>query len=104
MKFSCIKHKRNTEKVWRERITLINKTDKLSLNEISVYVIVKYNDKFFLYNSRLDKDWVSSDAMLISIIMRIHLHKSHINLRKEKILSDFQTVFLKWYMLMSESN
>jgi len=93
MKSSRIERKRSTEKVRRERITLINKANKLGLNGASVYVVVEYNGKFFLYNSRPDKDWVPSDAMLVSTIVRIHPHKSHINLRKGEILSDSRTVF-----------
>jgi hypothetical protein len=72
MKFSRIECKRSTEKVRRERITLFNKANNLGSNGASVYVIVEYIGKLFIYNSRSDKEWPPSDAMLVSNVMRIH--------------------------------
>jgi len=35
---------------------------------VNVYVIVKYNRKFFIYTSRSDKEWPPSKEMLVSDI------------------------------------
>jgi len=64
MKSSRIERKNSTEKVRRERITFFNKGNNLGLNGARVYAIVEFNGKFFIFNSRPDKDWVPSDAML----------------------------------------
>jgi hypothetical protein len=40
--------------------------------------------KFFIFNSRPDKDWVPSDAMLVSTVARIHPNESHTDCGKEK--------------------
>lgn len=57
-KSTCIERRNSTEKVRRERSTLVNKVNKLSLNGANVYKVVEYNAKFFLYNSRPNEDWV----------------------------------------------
>jgi hypothetical protein len=36
-----------------------------------VYVIIEYNNKYFIYNSRSDKEWLPSKIILISDIIFI---------------------------------
>jgi hypothetical protein len=84
MKSSRIERKNSTEKVRRERITFFNKGNNLGLNGARVYAMVEFNGKFFIFNSRPDKDWVPSDAMLVSTVVRIHPNESHTDCGKEK--------------------
>jgi hypothetical protein len=62
------KRKKNMKKVRRERITFFNKVNNFSLNNANVYVIIEYNGKYFIYNSRPDKEWPSLEVMLVSDI------------------------------------
>ncbi len=57
MKTSYSEYKKKTEKVRKERIILFNKANNLGLNGANVYVIIEYNGKYFIYNSRFDKEW-----------------------------------------------
>jgi hypothetical protein len=69
MKTPPSERKRKTEKVRKERTTLFNKANNLSSNGANVYVVVEYNGKYSIYNSRSDKEWPPSEAMLVSDII-----------------------------------
>ncbi len=66
-----IGRKNINEKIRKERITFFNKDYNLGLNGASVYAIVEFNSKLFIFNSRPDKDWVSLDIILVSTVVRI---------------------------------
>jgi hypothetical protein len=70
--------KKNFEKIRKEKTILFNKINNLSSNGANVYVIIKYNNKYFIYNNRSDKEWPPSKIMLISdIIFILFLEKIH---------------------------
>jgi hypothetical protein len=69
MKTASSERKKETEKVRKEKITFFNKAYNFSSNGINVYTVVKYNKKFFIFNSRSDKEWSFSEIMLISDII-----------------------------------
>jgi hypothetical protein len=71
MKILSSKYKRKIEKIRKKRIILFNKINNLSSNGANVYVIIEYNDKYFIYNSRSDKEWFSSKVILVSVIIFI---------------------------------
>src|SRR5450755_3438812 len=76
--------KNKNEKVRRENITFFNKAYKFSSNGANVYAIVEYNGKIFIYNSRSDKTWPPSDAMLVSSVAgSLFLHEQDIDSGKE---------------------
>jgi hypothetical protein len=56
MKTPPLKYKRKIEKIRKKRIILFNKINNLNSNGANVYVIIKYNNKYFIYNSRFDKE------------------------------------------------
>ncbi len=68
MKISPSERKKEIEKIRKERVILFNKANNLGSNGANVYVIVKYNRKYFIYNSRSDKEWPPSNTMLVSNI------------------------------------
>jgi hypothetical protein len=68
MKTSPSERKKKIEKVRKERIILFNKANNLGSNGANVYVIIEYNGKYFIYNSRSDNEWPPSEAMLVSEI------------------------------------
>jgi hypothetical protein len=55
IKIPSSKYKRKFEKIRKKRITLFNKINNLSSNGANVYVIIKYNNKYFIYNNYSDK-------------------------------------------------
>jgi hypothetical protein len=71
MKISPSKRKRKIEKIRKEKIFLFNKVNNLYSNRANVYVIMKYNCKYSSYNSRSDKEWPSSEVILINDIIFI---------------------------------
>jgi hypothetical protein len=56
MKTSHSKYKKKIEKVRKKRIILFNKINNLGLNDANVYIIIKYNRKYFIYNNRSNKE------------------------------------------------
>jgi len=68
MKISPLERKKETEKIRKERVTLFNNINNLGSNGANVYMIVKYNGKYFIYNSRSDKEWPPLDIILVSKI------------------------------------
>ncbi len=56
MKTAPSERKKENEKVRKERFTLFNKVNNLGSNDANVYVIIEYNKKYFIYNSRSDKE------------------------------------------------
>ena len=60
--------KKETKKIRKKRITLFNKANNLGSNGANIYIIVEYNKKYFIYNSRSDKEWPPSDIILVSDI------------------------------------
>jgi hypothetical protein len=56
MKISYSEYKKKIEKIRKERIILFNKINNLGLNGANVYIIIKYNGKYFIYNNRSDKE------------------------------------------------
>jgi hypothetical protein len=69
MKIPLSERKKKFEKIRKKRIILFNKANNLSLNGANVYVVIEYNGKYSIYNSRSDKEWPSSEAILISDII-----------------------------------
>ncbi len=57
--------KNRIEKVRRGRLALFNKADKLGMIGANVYIIIKMNGKYFIYNSSPEKKWPPSDEMLV---------------------------------------
>ena len=87
MKTTPSERKRKTEKVRKERITLFNKANNLGLNGANVYVIVEYNGRYFIYNSRLDKEWPPSKAILVrDIIFAFVLSEGALTVRRIDII------------------
>jgi hypothetical protein len=87
MKTSPSEHKKKTEKIRKKRITLFNKANNLGLNGANVYVIIEYNGKYFIYNSRSDKEWPPSEIILISDnIFALFLVKDSLTVRKRDII------------------
>ena len=86
-----IGHKNINEKIRKERIIFFNKTNNLSLNGASVYAIVEFNNKLFIFNSRPDKDWVSLDIVLVSTVVRTRIH--HILTAERRDTIRFQNEF-----------
>jgi hypothetical protein len=83
MKTSPSEHKKKTEKVRKERITLFNKANNLGVKGANVYVIAEYNGKYFIYNSRSDKEWPPSEAILVSdIIFALFVVKGHCRIKE----------------------
>ncbi len=77
MKTASLERKKKNEKIRKERFTLFNKVNNLGSNGVNVYIIIKYNEKYFIYNSRSNKEWLSSEIILISnIIFVLFLAKS----------------------------
>jgi hypothetical protein len=94
MKFSFSEYKKKIEKIRKERIILFNKINNLGLNGANVYMIIKYNRKYFIYNSRSDKEWPSSKIMLISdIIFVLFLIKDSLTARKKDIICFRNEIF-----------
>jgi hypothetical protein len=56
MKIFSSKYKRKFEKIRKEKIILFNKINNLNSNDANVYVIIKYNNKYSIYNNRSDKE------------------------------------------------
>jgi hypothetical protein len=76
IKISSSERKRKIEKIRKKRIILFNKINNLSSSGANVYVVVEYNNKYSIYNSRSDKEWLSSEIILISdIIFTLFLEK-----------------------------
>jgi hypothetical protein len=50
-------------------LPFFNKAYNLSSNGANVYAVVKYNRKFFIFNSRSDKKWPFSEIILVSDII-----------------------------------
>jgi hypothetical protein len=71
MKTPSSERKRKIEKIRKERITLFNKINNLNSNGANVYVIIEYNNKYSIYNNRSDKEWSSSEIILIIDIIFI---------------------------------
>jgi hypothetical protein len=69
MKIFSSKYKKKIEKIRKERITLFNKINNLSSNGANVYVIIEYNGKYSIYNSRSDKEWFSLEVILVNHII-----------------------------------
>jgi hypothetical protein len=69
MKFSSSERKRKIEKIRKKKIILFNKINNLNSNGANVYVIIEYNDKYFIYNNRSDKEWFPSEVILINDII-----------------------------------
>jgi hypothetical protein len=87
MKISHSEYKKKIEKIRKERIILFNKINNLGLNGANVYVIIKYNGKYFIYNSRSDKEWLSSEIILVNdIIFILFLMKDSLIARKKNII------------------
>ncbi len=72
MKTSPSERKKKNEKAQIERITLFNKANHLDSNGASVYVIVEYNGRYFVYNGRSDQEWPLLDARLVSDVIVSH--------------------------------
>jgi hypothetical protein len=76
MKTSPSEYKKKIEKIRKKRIILFNKANNLDSNGANVYIIVKYNGKYFIYNSYSDKEWPLSEVILINdIIFALFLGK-----------------------------
>jgi hypothetical protein len=84
MKFFYIEYKRSIEKIRNKKIILFNKINNLGLNGASVYIIMKYIRKLFIYNCRSDKEWLFSDIIFVNNVIRIHA-KNTILITKKKI-------------------
>ena len=56
MKIAPLERKKENEKVRKKRLTFFNKVNNLGSNDANVYVIIEYNKKYFIYNSRSDKE------------------------------------------------
>jgi hypothetical protein len=56
MKISLLEYKTKIEKIRKKRIILFNKINNLGLNDANVYIIIEYNKKYFIYNSRSNKE------------------------------------------------
>jgi hypothetical protein len=96
MKILLSKRKKKIEKNRKERTILFNKINNLSSNGANVYVIIKYNNKYSIYNSRSDKEWPLSEIILISdIIFTLFSNTNDIKKRyylilKRNILDDIR--------------
>jgi hypothetical protein len=69
MKTAFSERKKEIEKIRKKKITFFNKTYNFSSNGANVYAVIEYNRKFFIFNSRSDKEWSFSEIMLISDII-----------------------------------
>jgi hypothetical protein len=83
MKTSFSERKKKIEKIRKEKIILFNKVNNLNSNGANVYVIIKYNNKYSIYNSRFDKEWPSSKVILISDI--IFCWRDVLNLSRDSV-------------------
>jgi hypothetical protein len=100
MKISLSEYKKKIEKIRKKKITLFNKINNLDLNDANVYIIIKYNKKYFIYNNRSDKKLPSSEIILISdIIFVLFLIKNSLTARKRDIIrfrnGIFPTIFIE---------
>jgi hypothetical protein len=87
MKTSLSKYKKKIEKIRKKKITLFNKINNLDLNGANVYMIIKYNKIYFIYNNRSDKEWLFSKIILVSdIIFILFLIKNSLIVRKKDII------------------
>jgi len=69
MKITLSKRKKKNEKIRKKKFTFFNKINNLGSNGANVYMIVKYNKEYFIYNSRSDKEWPPSEVILINNII-----------------------------------
>ena len=79
-------------RVRRGRLALINRADKLGMISANVYaVVVEINGKFFIYDSRSNRNWRPSDATLVRLknttILSSLLKGNHTNWNKGEALS-----------------
>jgi hypothetical protein len=100
MKTSPLERKKKIEKIRKEKITFFNKTNNFGSNGANVYIIIKYNGKYFIYNNYSDKEWLSSEIMLINdIIFALFLVKDILIARKRDIIrfrnEIFSTIFVE---------
>jgi hypothetical protein len=65
MTLSRFDKKNRIKKIRKRRFTFFNKINKLGMIGANIYVIIKINDKYFIYNSRSDEEWPSSDIQFI---------------------------------------
>jgi hypothetical protein len=56
MKTSFSKRKKKIEKIRKKKVTLFNKVNNLDSNGANVYIIIEYNEKYFIYNNCSNKE------------------------------------------------
>jgi len=87
MKTSPSEREKKTEKLRKERIALFNKANNLGSNGANMYLIVEYNEKYFIYNSRSDKELPPSETMLvIDIVFALSSAKGTLTARGRDII------------------
>ena len=69
MKTPQSERKNKVEMVRREKKTILNKVYRLGSNGANIYMVVEYNGKYSIYDSRPDKKWRPSDEALVSVVV-----------------------------------
>jgi hypothetical protein len=95
MKISPSERKKKIEKVRENKNFFFNKANNLNSNGANVYIIIEYNGKYFIYNSYSDKEWPSSEIILINNIIFVLFSVKNTFIARKKILFDFEMKYFR---------